>query len=153
MRNHKKQIVNVLSWLAVFGWVALASCGGGDGGGTDPQPSSVTLTTTTATFNGSPITPVPNYSLTLNFDASGRPNGYSVSGTATKQPTIGSSGTFAVSGSQVTFTSGGQSRQVTIAGGQVTATTVSLDLRWDLTKVDDGVSAAEQGTYLYRMTK
>ncbi len=148
-----KRIVGLLNWSIVFSLMLFTSCGDdGGGGGTDPQPSSITFTTTSATFNGAALTPTPDYTITFNFDANNQPNGYSVSGTADKQPSIGSSGTFSVSGSQVTFTSGGQSRQVTIAGGAVSTTATTLNLRWELTKVDDNVTAAEQGTYEYRMT-
>ena len=148
-----KKIIGFTLWATVLGLFMLTSCGG-SGGGDDPQPqpTSVTLNTTSATFEGSNITPTPDYRLTLNFDASGNPNGYSVAGTADKQPTVGSSGTFSVSGSNVTFTSGGVSRQVRITGGSISASTATVGLQWDLTKLDDGVSAAEEGTYLYTLT-
>ncbi len=148
-----KKIIGFALWATVLSLFVLTGCGGGDGGGDpQPQPTSITLTTTSATFNGSNITPTPDYRLTVNFDANGDPNGYSVVGTADKQPTVGSSGTFQVIGSTVTFTSGNFSRQVAITGGNITASTTSVGLKWDLTKVDDSVSAAEQGTYLYTMT-
>jgi len=149
-----KQVLKLIAWGTILGLFSMMSCGGSDGGGgTDPQPTSVTLTTTSATLNANPITPTPNYSLTLNFDAGGQPNGYSVAGTADKQPTVGSSGTFSVSVSQVTFTSEGVSRQVAITSGTLNKEVVSVSLQWDLTKVDDGVSAAEQGAYLYTLSK
>lgn len=148
-----KKIIGFTLWFAVLSLFMLTSCGG-SGGGSDPQPqpTSITLNTTSATFEGSNITPTPDYRLTINFDANGNPNGYSVAGTADKQPTVGSSGSFQVSGSTVTFTSGGVSRQVSITGGSINTNTVSVGLQWDLTKLNDGVSAAEQGTYLYTLT-
>lgn len=148
-----KKIIGLAFWATVLSLFLLTSCGGDGGGDTpQPQPTSVALTVTSATFNGSAINPTPDYTLTLNFDADGNPNGYSVSGTADKQPTVGSSGTFTVTGSTVTFTSGGVSRIVSFSGGSISSNTASVNLSWDLTKVDDGVSAAEQGTYVYAMT-
>lgn len=115
----------------------------------DPQPSEVTFSTVSATFRGKNITPTPDYKLTVKFDAQGKPAGYTVSGSAAKQPTVGGSGSFSVNGKVVTFTSGSLSRQATIVSGEITAKSASVSLQWDLTKIDDKVSAEEQGTYLY----
>lgn len=143
---------NFKYWAVILLFItALASCKEDEN--PEPQPTTVVLTTQAATLDGNAITPVPDYKLTLNFDKDGNPNGYSSSGSATIKPSIGTSGTFSISGNMVTFTSGGESRSVTVAQGTIGSGTTTADLQWELTKIDDGVTPEEEGTYVYQMAK
>ncbi len=137
----------LLSILA--GFLVLSGCDNGD----DPQPVSLVFSLNEATFNGNPVSPLPTYNITINFDADGNPDGYSATGNATYTPTPGpGSGTFTVSGNTATFTAqGGDQRSVTITGGSITPSSVSATVQWELTKVDDGVPFEDAGTYEYTL--
>lgn len=130
----------------------MASCD--DGGDDTPQPSSITLTLTSATKDGVAISPTPGYSVTFDFTADGTPDGYTVnSNTASFVPTIGSTGTFSVSGSTATFSDGSLSRMVSITAGSISSEATTVSLQWELTKIDDGVTADEAGTYVYVLSE
>jgi len=144
-----KKISFFTLFLAIMGLTWFSAC---DNGGDDPQPTTIVFNLTSATLDGSAITPLPNYSLTVNFDADGNPDGYSASGNAQYTPSVGSSGTFSVSNNQVTFTSGSDSKTVSITAGSISNTATTVSLQWSLTKIDDGVPPQDEGTYVYQMT-
>ncbi|UZR98439.1 hypothetical protein [Chondrinema litorale] len=141
---------NLFSLLAFSLLLIMVGCKDDD----DPEPEavSITLTLESATLDGSTIDPVPDYTLVVTFDKDGNPDGYTASGSATYQPSIGTSGTFSINSTVVTFTSGDDTRSVTITGGTLTNETTSVSLQWELTKIDDEVSADDAGTYVYNMT-
>jgi hypothetical protein len=128
----------------------VSGCDNGDG----PGPSTSVFNLTAATFNGTAISPLPTYSLTIRFNAEGQPDGFSAMGNATYAPTpvVTGSGTWTATGTAITFTSGSASRTAT-ANATLTPTTSSVSLTFSLTKVDDGVPAADAGTYVYTFQK
>ncbi len=128
----------------------LFACGGGDNGD-DPLPNPLRFTLQSATFEGAPVDPLPGYTLSINYDDSGTITGYSATGSGTFTPTPANNGTVAVLGNTVTFTSGTDSRSVTLTAGSLTQTSASATLQWTLTKIDDGVAAEEEGTYVFVM--
>ena len=152
MNNSKK----LLSLLAFFLLIGLIGCKD-DNDNNDPEPEpepepvSITLTLTAATLDGEAIDPTPDYTITVNFDKDGNPDGYTASGDATYQPSIGTSGTFSITGTEVTFTSGDDSRTATITSGELNNETSTISLQWDLSKIDDGVPPDEAGTYIYEL--
>jgi len=122
---------------------------GGDGG--DPLPNPLRFVVQSASFEGSPISPTPNYTLSISYDDSGTITGFSATGSGAFTPTTGNSGTLNVSGSTVTFTAGNDSRTVSITAGSLSQTAASVTLQFVLTKVDDGVAPEEEGTYVFVM--
>jgi len=142
-----------LLFVALVSLLAFASCD--NGGGDDPQPTTKVFTLQNATFNGSPISPTPSYSVTLNWDADGNANGYSVgSSNASQVPTVGNSGDFSVAtgANTITFSNtAGDSRTVNITAGTITPSALTFTVQWELTKVDDGVDFEEEGTYVFEM--
>lgn len=145
--NTLKSLIKTLLFVAIVGF--LVGCDEDDPA--EPEPVTLAFSLQSATLDGNAISPTPVYSLTVNFDKDGNPNGYSASGTATYQPSVGTSGTFSISGSQVTFTSGSDSRTANITGGSLTNTSTSVSLQFELSKIDDGVPLDDEGTYVYQM--
>ena len=145
--NHSKKL---LSLLAFYLLIALVGCKDDDD--PEPEPVTITLTLESATLDGNAINPVPGYTLAVTFDKDGNPDSYTASGSATYQPSVGTSGSFSITGSEVTFTSGADTRTVTISSGQLSNETVSVSLQWELTKIDDDVPADDAGTYVYVLT-
>jgi hypothetical protein len=125
------------------------SCDGGDDDPGLPNPLKFTLSS--ATFNGSDINPLPSYTLNITYDEDGTLTSYTATGSGQFTPTPTNSGDVSPSGNSVTFTSGSNSRTVSITGGTLSQSSTTVTLRWELTKVDDGVTAEEQGTYVFVM--
>lgn len=132
----------------VFGMLFfLASCGGDD---EDPQPVTIKFSTSSASFDGSSISPVPSYTLTVNFDGNGVPTTYTATGSSRTTPTAGNSGTWSVSGTVITFSdSNGATREV---NGTINTTTSSVTLDYNVTKLDQGVITDEVGNYVFVMS-
>jgi|GEM_PF-3491762 len=118
----------------------------------EPEPVSIALTLQTATLDGIDIDPLPDYSLTINFDKDGNPDGYTATGDAKYQPSIGTSGTFSVTNDQVTFENSGETQTVSISDGVISNETQTVSLQWEINKIDIGFDADEDGTYVYTLT-
>lgn len=118
----------------------------------EPEPVSIALTLQSATLEGEAIDPLPNYSLTINFDAQGNPDGFTASGDAKYQPSVGTTGTFSVTSGVVTFTSGAESKSATITSGEISRDTQTVALSWEVNKIDIGFDADEDGTYVYTLS-
>ncbi|NJN28309.1 MAG: hypothetical protein HC819_21240 [Cyclobacteriaceae bacterium] len=126
--------------------LVLASCSKSD----DPEPTSLKFNTTAATFDGAAISPVPTFTLTVNFDGDGNPTTYQTTGAGTLTPALGSSGTWTATGNVVKFTtSSGAMREV---NGSINTTSGNIALTYALSKLDQGVYTDEVGTYVYNMT-
>jgi len=131
--------------------LALFACDD-SGSGDDPLPNPLRFTVQTASFEGNAISPLPNYTLSINYDDNGTITGYSATGSGQFTPSPANSGTVAVSGNTATFTSGIEIRSVTITGGSLSQTSTTVTLQFSLTKVDDGIAPEEEGTYVFVMT-
>ncbi len=120
----------------------------------EPQPqkiNAVTFNLKKATHDGNDINPLPNYSLTINFDDDGNITGFTSSSGGNFVPTPATSGTLSVGSSTVTFKSGSEERLVTVKSGSFSTTSKTVVLSWELTKIDDGVEPIETGTYEFTL--
>ena len=113
--------------------------------------SSLRFKVQRATFEGNAITPLPDYTLNISYDNSGTITGYTATNSNTFTPTPANSGMVTINDSMVTFTSGSDSRTCTITSGNLSQASTTLSLSFALNKIDDGIEASEEGTYIYHL--
>ena len=127
--------------------VGLAACEQG----AEPAPDTLIFRLVSATLNGNAIDPVPDYTLTLHFDADGTPTVYEASGTAIAVPTPKVSGDWRVDQGSVLFSADGESREVAVSLEEITTLSNSYELQWSLGKTE--IAWEYVGEYTYHMER
>ena len=140
-----KVIISIL----LLGLMAVAACKKSE----EPAPQAVDFQLTEATLNGQAIVPMPAYTITLHFDASGTPSDYEVKGSHPAAPTEGQQGTWKQDSTQITFTSsdGSSTRTVQVSGAQVDALSSQIEVSWSLSKTE--IDWEKVGDYTYSFTR
>ena len=116
-----------------------------------PTPGSVSFKLISATFKGAAIDPVPDYALTLHFDADGTPTTYETSGSAIAVPTPQPSGSWSLQNDKVVFAAGDESRAVDVNLDEITTLSSSYELQWSFGKTE--IDWEYVGEYTYRMER
>lgn len=113
----------------------------------EPAPSAVSFRLVSALFNGNAIDPLPDYQITLHFDAAANPTQYESIGTAAVTPTPATSGSWQISGNKVQFSSADHSREVELISTQISPLSSQMEVSWSMGKTE--IPWPQVGDYTY----